>query len=69
MQFDGKSRDVRVRIIATQGWLAKYNGQECDATLYDGGPNPHINTEQLTPPIPRWQTAAPEEIEVISTGW
>src|SRR6185436_15509044 len=50
MEYHGRSYKVRVRIIATVGWLAKYNGQECDATFYENGPQPQIDTEQLTPP-------------------
>jgi len=65
MEYYGKSERCRVRVIATTGWLAKYNGQECDATFYDEGVNPQIDTEQLKPPLPRWQSTVPENLERI----
>ncbi len=66
MQYSGSSRNVRVRIMhgAAKCW-AKYGGQECDATLYDPPVNPQINSEQLNPPMPKWQTIPLEDIEVI----
>ena len=64
MEYYGKTWNRRVRIIATSGWLKEYSGQTCDATFYDGA-MPHIDTEQLTPPMPRWQSAKSADLEVI----
>ena len=36
MEVNCQAWHERVRIIATDGWLAEYNGQECDAIFYDG---------------------------------
>ena len=65
MEYVGPYRSVRVRIVATTGWLAKYAGQECDATFYGEGTHPHIDTQQLNPPMSRWQTANAEDLEVV----
>lgn len=66
--FVGKSKKCRVEIVAVKGWLARYIGQQCDAIFYesDDGQSvmPHIDTEQLRPPLPRWQSANPEDLEV-----
>lgn len=63
-EYFGKSKQVRVRIKPTGTW-AEYAGQECDAIIYDGGVNPHLNTEQLNPPLRKWQQAKISDIEVI----
>lgn len=68
MNYTGKSHNVRVRIIATSGQWANYFGQECDATLYEEGIDPQIDTEQLTPPLPRWQSINAKHIDVIEEG-
>jgi hypothetical protein len=63
------SREVRIRIKSgARGWK-EYSGQECDATIYegDGAPNPQINTEQLTPPLPKWQSISLDSIEVVTS--
>ena len=65
MEVNCQAWHERVRIIATDGWLAEYNGQECDAIFYDGL-SPHIDTEQLTPPKPRYQTAKASDLEVLT---
>jgi hypothetical protein len=65
VEYEGKSRRARVRIIAESGWLAGYNGQECNAILYDSGPRPQIDTEQLKPPLPSWQSANWADIQEI----
>lgn len=44
MEYHGKSERVRVRIVATDGWLRKYNGQECDAILYEGDVSPQCES-------------------------
>ncbi len=66
MEYNGTVRHVRVRIMhgAAKCWAA-YAGQKCDAILYEGGINPQINSEQLTPPLPKWQTIPLEDIEVL----
>lgn len=66
MQYSGKSHNVRVRIMhgASKIW-ANYGGQKCDAILYEGGINPQINSEQLTPPLPKWQTISIDDVEVL----
>lgn len=63
MEYNGKSRSATVKIVATTGWLAKYSGQSCTATFYEGGIKPQIDTEQLRPPLPRWQSVKSEDIE------
>jgi len=65
MEYSGKSYNVRVMIVATNGPWAKYNGQMCDAIFYEEGMNAHINTEQLKPPCPKWQQAKPSDLEQI----
>jgi len=65
MEYCGFSEERRVRIIATSGWLARFNGQECDAVLYGDAAMPQLNTEQLTPPLPKWQSCKASDIEVL----
>lgn len=66
MQYSGKTRNVRVRIThGAQHFWSRYAGQECDATLYEGGINPQLNTEQLNPPLPKWQTIDIQDVEVL----
>jgi hypothetical protein len=64
MEYAGTSQRLRVRVVAKAGWLAKYEGQECDAIFYSGA-MPQIDTEQLKPPMPRWQSASAADLEVI----
>ena len=63
--YNGPSQHVRVRIRDTGGWK-EYAGQECDAILYREDMNAHINTEQLKPPLPKWQQAKRSDIEVLT---
>ena len=68
MQYDGPSRNVRVRIredIPIKEWLSRYAGQECDATFYGPGMSAHINTEQIDPPITKWQSAKESDLIVL----
>ncbi len=67
MDYNGNSRTARVRIVATTGWLARYQGQTCDAIIYDPGVNPQLNTEQLKPPLPKWQSARLSDIAELGT--
>ena len=60
----GRTRLVRVMIIATTGWLAKYNGQICNAIFYEKA-RPQIDTEQLKPPLPKWQSARLEDLKEV----
>jgi len=65
-EYLGTSRRVRVRIKPGHpGFLNGYAGQECDAILYDEPVNPQIDSEQLDPPIPKWQTALKDYVEVV----
>ena len=64
-EYAGPFNRCRVRICATRGWLAEYNGQTCDAIFYAPGVNPQIDTERLHPPLPKWQSVHREELEVI----
>ena len=64
MEYDGPISKRRVRLVATTGTWAKYEGQECDATFYGPGMNVHLNSEQLVPPLPKYQSAKPEEVEI-----
>ena len=66
MEYSGKTERCKVRIIAPGGWLADYNGQVCDAIFYEGDINPQIDTEQLKPPIPRWQSAKARDLERVA---
>lgn len=67
--FSGKSTRKRVRIVSSTGPWKEYHGQECDAIFYeadDGSSvNPHIDTEQLSPPLPKWQQAKKTDLEVL----
>ena len=63
--YMGSSRHVRVEIIATSGPWIQYRGQQCDAIIYDPPVSPQINTEQLSPPFPKWQMAKPEDIKEV----
>lgn len=67
--FSGSTERKRVRIVAKDGPWKNYHGQECDAifyTAYDGRLiNPHIDTEQLNPPCPRWQQAKDHDLEIV----
>lgn len=65
MEYNGKSERVRVRILPGSHPWREYAGQECNAILYEPGTNPQIDTEQLKPPWPRWQSIKREFIEVI----
>ena len=65
MEYTGKSRIVKTRVIAKDVWLAKYFGQTCDAIMYDGDVNPQINTEQLNPPLPKWQSCKLNNLEEV----
>lgn len=56
MNYTGNSRKARVRIVAATGHWKDYNGQECDATIYEADVQPQLDTEQLKPPLPRWQS-------------
>ena len=64
MMYYGKATNVRIVIIAERGWLKRYRGQECDATVYDDG-HCQLNTEQLKPPLPKWQSCTINEVNVI----
>ncbi len=65
MEYSGKREEAKVRIKqGAPGFLAKYVGQECDAILYDDG-HAQIDTEQLKPPIPKWQSAQQKYLERI----
>lgn len=66
MEYSGKSRSALVKIIAKEGWLARYNGQYCNAIFYEGNLKPQIDTEQLAPPFPRWQSVDLKDIEQCS---
>lgn len=63
----GKATAARVRIVAKDGWLHKYLGQECDAIFYEYA-MPQIDTEQLNPPLPRWQSAKASDLESIAAS-
>lgn len=65
MEYYGKIENARVRIVATSGWLARYAGQECNAIIYAGTTKPQIDTEQLNPPLPKWQSAAATDLEIL----
>ncbi len=66
MYYEGKTTEARVRINSlAKGWLRNYIGQECDALIYDEGVTPQINTEQLKPPLPKWQSAELKELDII----
>ena len=58
MDWNGKSETRTVRINdKAEGFWRKYIGQSCEATLYGpDGPNPQLNTEQLNPPLPKYQS-------------
>lgn len=60
-----KSSLYRVRIIATTSWLKDYAGQECDAIFYEEGISPMIDTEQLRPPLPRWQSCSAYDLHIL----
>lgn len=68
--YSGKSTRARVRLAVpldhkwSQHWK-KYNGQECDAILYEGDVSPQIDSEQLNPTMPRWQSVPKEWIVVL----
>jgi hypothetical protein len=64
MEYYGKSKTVTVRIIASKGWLKEYSGQTCKAILYDDC-SPQIDTEQLSPPLPKWQSCDLSDLEVL----
>jgi hypothetical protein len=64
METADKPMLVRVKIVAETGWLASYNGQHCDALIYQTH-DPQIDTEQLTPPMPRYQTVRRRDIEEL----
>lgn len=67
MEYSGKSENVRARIKPTaKYWGARYPNQECDAIIYAPDVNPQLNTEQLNPPLPKWQSLPLEDIEIIS---
>ncbi len=70
MEYFGKSESRRVRIKSAPRtkFLERYVGQECDATFYEKGMNAHINSEQLRPPLPKWQSAFPEDLEVLDAA-
>ena len=65
MQYDGPTRHVRVRIVATTGPWAEYNGQECDALFYRPDMSAQINSEQLKPPLPKWQSAKLTDLQEL----
>ncbi len=65
MDTNLRSRNARIKIITKDGWLAEYNGQECDAIIYDGWVNPQLNTEQLNPPLPKYQSCKLDCIEEV----
>lgn len=65
MEYSGGVEQRKVLIVARAGHWAQYFGQTCDALLYDGDVMPQLNTEQLTPPLPKWQSIKRSEIEVL----
>lgn len=65
-EYIGISRDARVRIVGNNSrWLQPYLGQECDAIFYEGGIKPQINSEQLNPPVIRYQSVFAEDLQEI----
>lgn len=64
-EYVGHSQYVKVRIVSSTLWGGKYLGQECEGIIYREGVRPQINTEQLTPPFPKWQSCDLSDIEVI----
>ncbi len=66
MEYYGESRVARVRITdrATGTW-ANYRGQECEAIFYGEAAMPQINSEQLSPPLPKWQSVKRDWIEEV----
>ncbi len=66
MTYEGKSERVRVRIVACASarYLERYFGQYCDAIFYDDG-HAQIDTEQLHPPIPKWQSCKQTDLAVV----
>ena len=67
MEYNGSYKGVRVMIAnATNcSWLSNYVGQECDAIFYDKNTKPQINSEQLSPPIPKWQSVPLDCLSII----
>jgi hypothetical protein len=63
--YNGPSRNCRVKIIAVTGPWGLYNGQDCDAIIYRPDMLVHINSEQLNPSLPKWQSISPEQITEI----
>lgn len=69
MDYNGPVKKVRVRIAEGAGfWLRKYVGQECDAILYGeppGADDVQVDSEQLSPPLPKWQHARLSDLVVL----
>ena len=63
--YTGKSTYARIRILPTSKHWKAYAGQECDAILYEGNVMPQINSEQLNPPLPKWQSLPLNDLEII----
>lgn len=56
-EYYGKSYNYQVKILPNTHCVWKdYIGQICDATYYEGDISPQINTEQLKPSLPKWQS-------------
>jgi hypothetical protein len=64
MDYNGPSKSARVKIKPGVKFWEKYAGQSCDATLYPELGSLHINSEQLKPPLPKWQSLRIDEVEV-----
>jgi hypothetical protein len=66
MDYSGTSRYVRVRINAeAEGHWKEYVGQECDAIIYEDGISPHVNSEQLNPPLPKYQSIKASWVDIL----
>lgn len=65
--YKGLSCKARVRVkSAVEHWLDPYVGQECDAIIYPQLASAMLDTEQLNPPLPKYQTVGLECVEVIA---
>lgn len=64
-EYEGKIRHARVKIKKTSRHWSRYADQECDAIIYDPPVMPQINSEQLKPPVPKWQSIPLSDVDIL----